>query len=530
MRLSPWVSLAAWVIFGGIVFLPIAQLVIEVFRADSTTSLGLADWFLSERQWRLLGNSLLLAAGASAAAAAIGVPFAFLCEKTDLPAAPFFAIAYLVPLLIPPYVQAIVWNRLLADNSVINSWLIESLSLNQVPLDVNTLPGAIWVLAIAYFPFVMLLTISGMRSLDPAVEQAALQQQGALKTIVKVTLPLLRPHIAAGILFVFVFSIIDFGVPDILRIKVYPVEIFIEFSALYNEKAAIALAAPLLFITIVAIALLTRGMKGRAYVSFSGGVAGGVRFALSAARPAAFVFCSTVLVVAVVVPVVQLASTAGHLDTYAKVLTSSYEHIAGSFVLAAVAAICMTALSVAIVWSLHSATGFWRTLGEYLTQMPFAVAPVLLGIGMLKVWNHAAFDWLSASFLILIVGYVAHFIPFALRVVHSNVKQLDFGMVEAAALARGQGMAVFWYVILPLLRSGLLTAFFITFVLSLGELGTTLLIIPPGLTTLPIEIYNFMHYGAETTVAALCLIMLLLQLLLAGALYALDHFWLRARA
>jgi iron(III) transport system permease protein len=67
-------------------------------------------------------------------------------------------------------------------------------------------------------------------------------------------------------------------------------------------------------------------------------------------------------------------------------------------------------------------------------------------------------------------------------------------------------------IILPLLMPSIIAAAFIVFILSFGELGTTLLIIPPGKETIPIKIYNLMHYGAEQMVAALCLILLLIIL------------------
>ena len=69
------------------------------------------------------------------------------------------------------------------------------------------------------------------------------------------------------------------------------------------------------------------------------------------------------------------------------------------------------------------------------------------------------------------------------------------------------------------MRPGLLAAFFIGFILSIGDLGTTLLIMPPGKTTLPVKIYNLMHYGAEQMVAALCLILIGIILAFSGTFY-----------
>ena len=68
--------------------------------------------------------------------------------------------------------------------------------------------------------------------------------------------------------------------------------------------------------------------------------------------------------------------------------------------------------------------------------------------------------------------------------------------------------------------------FFVAFVLSLGELGTTLLVIPAGWETLPLKIYNLMHYGAERMVAALSLVLVAIILAAAG-IFALAYRLMR---
>jgi iron(III) transport system permease protein len=73
-------------------------------------------------------------------------------------------------------------------------------------------------------------------------------------------------------------------------------------------------------------------------------------------------------------------------------------------------------------------------------------------------------------------------------------------------------------IVMPLSRQSLITAFFIVFILSFGELGTTLLVIPPGRETIIIKIYNLMHYGAEQLVAALCVTLVVIILAISGFL------------
>ncbi|AGA90535.1 ABC-type Fe3+ transport system, permease component [Thioflavicoccus mobilis 8321] len=524
MRLPRWGQLLVWLVFAVAVYLPAGQLILEALSVGRPSA-AIKSLFLTSSQWSLLGRSVTLAAGASLLAVLIGVPYALLCEKTDLPGRAFFSLAYLVPLLIPPYLHAIVWGRLLARNGPVNQFLMDLLGLPSAPVDVHSLGGAVVVLALAYFPFVTLLTISGLRTVDASYEEAALMQRCAWRAVTRVSLPMVRPHVGAAALFVFVFAIIDFGVADVLRVQVYPVEIFIQFSALYDEQAAIMLSIPLLVVTALAIALQVHTMRGRSYVSLQAGRGTIRRYRLGGARGVAAALCSAILLFSVLVPVGALMDAAGPLQSYQRALDFSLEQILVSFVLALIAAVVMTALSVAVAVALFSAERFGKVVAEYLSQLAFAIPPIVLGIGMIKLWNRPETDWLYGSALIVVLGCVAHFVPFTIRVVYSNLQQFNPRLLDAAALTRRSSLTIGWRILLPLLRNGLLTALFIGFVLSMGELGVTLLVIPPGTETIPIKIYNFMHYGAEQTVAALGLMLIAVQLLLAIALFGFGR-WL----
>ncbi|HAE41535.1 MAG TPA: hypothetical protein DCG34_01275, partial [Clostridiales bacterium] len=65
---------------------------------------------------------------------------------------------------------------------------------------------------------------------------------------------------------------------------------------------------------------------------------------------------------------------------------------------------------------------------------------------------------------------------------------------------------------LPMVLPGIIAAFLIVFILTTGELGATLLVTPPGRSTLTMRIYNYMHYGSSQMIAGLCLTMLVLSL------------------
>jgi iron(III) transport system permease protein len=260
------VHVVIWLLFLLIVLAPTIWLAADALRADELTR----AWptLLGADQWQLLTRSLILAASAAGVALVLGVPYALLCERTDLPVVPLWRVLGLLPLLIPPFIHGMAWLRLGLPTDG-DPWLAQAVGDLLPP--VTSTGGAAFVLGLAYLPFVILLTVAGLRGLDHRLEEAGLLRGGPMRVWLGITLPLVRPHVLAGGLFVFVFALVEFAVPDILRVQVYPVEIFIQFSALFDEAAAVALALPLLLITIAAVLAIGWTMRGRAFVSIGAG-------------------------------------------------------------------------------------------------------------------------------------------------------------------------------------------------------------------------------------------------------------------
>jgi iron(III) transport system ATP-binding protein len=167
MRLPCRATGLAWLVFVLVSLLPLVQLAHFVLGLDGRLDPSpVADLLLTRDRWVLLGASLLVAGGASSLALVIGLSYAVLIAKTDLWGRRLFGLAYLVPLLIPPYMHAIVWSRLLAANGSLNGLLVSLPDLASHPLDVHNVMGAVLVLGLAHYPFVTLLARSGLRSID----------------------------------------------------------------------------------------------------------------------------------------------------------------------------------------------------------------------------------------------------------------------------------------------------------------------------------------------------------------------------
>jgi len=351
------------------------------------------------------------------------------------------------------------------------------------------------------------MAISGVKSIDPSLEEASLIRHGPWRTLKGITLPLASPHILSGALFVFIFSIIDFGVPDILRVNVYPVEIFIQFGALYDERAAVILSFPLIAIMLILLVLQKWHMGGRSYVNLAAGSGKGIIYDLGRFNPLALTFCLIVFSLSVLIPVAVLFKEAGSLLNYIRVLKTSIDQITYSIILAALGGLLTLFLAFFISYIIERAKSEAMICLELVSLVPFAIPAITLGIGLIKTWNRPIIDFVYGSPLIIVLGYIAHCIPFTIRATSSGIKQINPHLEEVGFLGSGNWMKVIRRIVIPLSRPSLVAGFFIAFILSLGELGATLLVIPPGRETIPIKIYNLMHYGADQMVAALCLIL-----------------------
>ncbi len=188
------------------------------------------------------------------------------------------------------------------------------------------------------------------------------------------------------------------------------------------------------------------------------------------------------------------------------------DQIAYSLVLAFAGALCALFLGFSLAYLLERHGKRLQVATGFVSLLPLAIPSITLGIGLIMIWNRPLADFVYERSFILIIGYVAHFIPFSVITLTSGMKQVNPHLEEAAFLVTPRWRRVIVRIVLPLLRPSLLAGGFIVFILSFGELGTTLLIIPPGKETIPIKIYNLMHYGADQMVAALSVVLVILVL------------------
>ena len=448
------------------------------------------------RRAGLLVNSVGLAASVAVAGLALGILAASVLWRW--PARLRWLLLALAP--IPPYVHALAWSSIA---SRVNS-VLQGLGLPAIAFQ-----GWIatwWVQLISYLPIAVGLALVGLESVEPAMIEAARLVRSDVKAFVQVVLPLAAPALVAGAGLLFLLSLTDYSVPSLNGVNVYSLEIFAEYSASNQPARVLGLALPVLVVAVTVVVLSQAGLRNAAQSPARRRPA----WATPPAWTEEFVWLQRaaliLLALQFTVPVLSLVATVGTWQNLVSSVASAGREIAFTFFVALSAALgCLP-------MALLAATGLARSdrrgrLWWLLVTVPLAVPASLIGIGLIAVWNSPGWSSLYGSSLMPVLAALARFTPLAAIVLLVQLRRIDPLLVDAARVSQVSPLRSWLQIRLPMLAPGLLAAAAVVFALSLGELGATLIVAPPGQATLTMRIYNYLHYGASSTVAGLCLMM-----------------------
>ncbi|MGO4728482.1 MULTISPECIES: ABC transporter permease subunit [unclassified Inquilinus] len=246
-------------------------------------------------------------------------------------------------------------------------------------------------------------------------------------------------------------------------------------------------------------------------------------------RAAAWALTALIIGVLYVAPlaVIVMASFAGQwngvlpslptLGHYAEAVQgSSGDQIVASLVTGAVASLVALAAGTWAALALRSLSGRLRRVLELVFFLPSAVPSVSVGLGVLVAYSQPPV-LLNGTVVIVLVVHLVLISAFAFGNVSAGLSRLapEFEQV-AESLGARPGFRL-RHVTLPLLMPYLLAAFSLSIALSMGELGATVMVYPPGWVTLPVGIFALTDRGDIFQGSALTVLLILETLAVLGA-------------
>ncbi|ODS31738.1 MAG: ABC transporter permease component [Candidatus Scalindua rubra] len=503
----------------GIGLAPVISMFIRSLFVDGEFSLkNYETLFRSNREWRLLFNSLTLAGTTTFITVLLGVPLGTLFAKTDLPLKRLFTILFVIPLLIPSYILAIAWFYCLGRSGIVAGAFDGSVGIFTSNL-LFSFPGALFVMVSALLPIVIILTMTYLRMVNPNLEEVAILYGSWTMVLRKITIPLITPGIALAALIVFILTLGEFGVPSSLRFDVYPVESFTQFSAFYDFNTATATAIPLGIITLMVLIVERLFLRKKTFIFRKmGSEKTMVIIPLGKTKPFLIAFVSILVFILVIIPLCILLHKSVSISAYAEAFIRSVGSIMRSLVYASVGATCLVVFGFFLGYLLARKATRLPYAVDSIAIFLFALPGAVIGIGLSSLWNTPETNFIYASMCIIIFGYIAQYTALGERIMAATFSHVPHSMEEAAQIVGAGWYRRLFKILVPLAKRGMVATWLICFIFCLRDIGITMMVYPPAHDTLPVRIFTLMANSPEDVISALCVIMIMITLLPLGGL------------
>ncbi len=560
-RVSKWQFDSRWIFLGVPILLvayltviPMGMLLIGAFKTGDPGVAGqftlehFADAYLDPTIYPLLINSAAYALGTSFISLIIGTGLAWIVERTDTPGKSLFYSLTLVPFIIPGVLHTIAWIYLLSPRiGFLNRVLVAVFHLSQPPFDVFSLGGMIWVEAVHLSPLVFVLMTAALRSMDPALEEAAMTAGGnILTTFRRVTLPLMFPALASVVLIMFIRGLESFEVPALIglpaQIRVFTSRIYL---ALKNFPPDFGLASAysitLIILSAIGIYFYSRATaRAEKFATVSGKAFRPRTIQLGRWRWLALAFFIIYFLLIVGLPFFILLwgsfvpyFTPPAWDMLDKLTLSNYRDLnilacgpneslclrtraafTNSLLLGIGAATIVMGLAAVISWITIRTNWRGRVWLDLIAFLPITVPGLVLAVSLM--WVYLTFQvGVYGTIWILLIAYITRFMPYGIRTNSATMVQLDRGLEEAAQTSGGSWWQTFWRITLPLLKPGLIAGWLYILTVSMRELSTSILLASSQSQVLAVLVFDMIDGGNVPRLAALSVLFILALVILA---------------
>ncbi|MGP1457904.1 MAG: ABC transporter permease [Treponema sp.] len=519
-----------------IVAVPVLLIFVTAFFKDGRLNIaGVTEILSSPDTYFALRNSIVIALGTTALSTVIGVFFAWLIARTDLPFKRLMKAMFMVPFMLPSFICAMAWKVLLSPRAgYINKLFIALFHLDQAPIDIMSLGGIIAIETMYLFPFVFLQVSGALERMDPTLEESARISGAGLLTITsKITLPLVMPSIAAGALLVCLYSLAHFGVPAILGTEkgIYniPTKIYERIYASGGSFEAIRTGTILSAILVISAAIILKIQnsllkKGRFQI-IAGKSMRPVVLKLRGLKIPMLVVSILYILITVVLPTVTIFLIGG-LKTYGlpfflKNMTwNNYfeifrwkmtkDAIWNSVFLSVGSAFVTMLAGVMISYVIVKMKVRGKFALEFLGVLPFSLPGTVIALGCILTWSGRFGINLYNTAGIIFVAYIARYMAFAIKSNSAALEQVSDSLEEASRSCGATHWQTLKNIVVPLIRPGMISAFFLIFLPALRELTTSVLLYGPTTRTIGVAIYALNEDGETVRAAALASVALVI--------------------
>ena len=532
------ISIAILVIF---VAWPVLLILFNAFFVEGKfNSLDFYNVLTEPETFQALKNSFVIACMTTVGSVIVGTFFAWLVTRTDLPYKTFMKSLFLVPFMLPSFIGALAWKMLLSPHSgYINKLWMDMFNTTEPLFNIYSYAGIALVEVMYLFPFVFIQVCGALERMDPTLEESARISGAGLLTITrKITIPLVLPSIMSGALLIMLYSMAHFGTVAVLGIEqgIYniPTLIYEKIHQSAGSFASIRTGTVLATVLIASAALIIwtqQKILSRGHYQIIGGKSfRPMELKLRGLRYPLLFFCLAYIGFTIVLPTVVIFLVGGvqtyglsildpnnlSLDNYKYILFEydvTRDAIWNSVTLGLAAAFITMFAGVMISYVIVKMKVRGKGILEFLGMLPFSVPGSVIALGVILAWSGAYGINIYNTVWIILVSYIARYMAFSLKANSAALEQVHDSLMEASRSCGASMWQSLKDIVIPLVRPGMISAFFLIFLPALRELTVSIMLYAPTTRTIGVAIYTLNEDGEtvmSTALAGIALILIVL--------------------
>jgi len=495
-------------------------------------------------------NTFSFAIATTFVALVLGLPIAWITERTTIRPKELIYAMMTTGLLVPPVFIGMGWTFIAHQRiGFFNKALMAMFDLRTGPINIETPIGMGLIEGLTLAPLAFVLSVQVFRTMNPALEEAA-QTAGMTfrRTLWRVTLPLARPAILAALIYIFVIGLATFDIPAVIglssNIFVFSTYVFTEAfppdglpeygipAALGTVMILVALA-----LTVWYVQMLRRSQRYQ--------VITGKGYRARQIDPGRWVigcwaYICVYFFVGLMLPILLVGFMAfmpyiipPTLEALDKLTLINFQQMNWEYVLRGlrntltlmvVVPPAILVLAFCVSWLVVRSRSKARYALEFGAFLPHTIPRVVIAVGALLLALYVVQHYLPiyGTVWILVGVYVIVWLPFGTRALNSSMIQIHKELEEAAYISGLSMVRTVRRVMIPLLRPTLLSVWIWTGLLVYREMTVAVFLVSQDNITLPAIVWGRWTQGASNSAAAITVLMMIafLPLLLVGWRFA----------
>ena len=503
--------------------LPMVYLIIKAFFPEGSFTFEVFQrLYTYQMNLGALKNTLIAATVTMVLGTLIAFPLAWLVGRTNLLGKKFFRSLFVLTYMVPPYVGAMAWLRLLNPNvGTMNQFfrMIFGLGDTPGPLNIYTLGGLIWVLTTFYYPYAFITISRAMEKMDPSLEEASrISGASPLLTVFRVTLPMMTPSLIAGALLVFVAAMSCYGIPSIIGApgKVHTVTTrIIEYNGLGAQgiSDATGLAVFLMALAILILYLSDFVVARKQYITVSGKSTRPNIVDLGKWRVPLTVLVSLFATIVVLIPFATILTTSFKIDvgkslfdpenftlTQWQTIFSRSETMSclkNSLIFGVITATVGIVVACTMSYLLQRTKIRGRKLPDFLITLGSGTPSVVIALGLIMTMKGDFGVNIYNTAYIMIVAYLIKYLMMGMRTVVSAMSQIHVSLEECSQISGASWTRTMLKITGPLIFPSIAAGWFLIFIPSFYELSMTTLLYSNSTKTIGFQLYEYWTFTSQ---------------------------------